>query len=261
MFCSAYRNASLSLDQIKGIGDDLRQRLKKNGYSDRAYYNVMTGYALHLRDYKLAQEYIDLADAEILDDMANCPACELDTKVETLLDLGHIDESLIKAQDLINKKLTCYSMPFQTFCSFAYKLHEVGDDRASIYFDKALEEYHAHSQYDSSVGYSMGLLVAYMYKVNHPELWNFFSRIAEWQIGAEDIHIYNFAKYMAPIMKGEGQVELNLSPLLPYYQESGVYQLSELFSYFKEIAYDYADRFDQRNNNSNYRKEVDAALV
>jgi len=37
--------------------------------------------------------------------------------------------------------------------------------------------------------------------------------------------------------------------------------LSELFSYFKEIAYDYADRFDQRNNNSNYRKEVDAALV
>lgn len=260
MFCSAYRNASISLGQIKEIGDDLRRRLKKNGYSDRAYYNVMTGYALHLRDYKLAQEYIRLADEEILDDMANCPACELDTKVETLLDLGHIDESLVKAQDLINKKLTCYSMPFQTFCSFANKLYDAGDDRASIYFDKALEEYHAHDQYDSSVGYSMGELVSYMAKTKHPEMWSFFSRICEWQLGAEDIHIYNFAKAMAPLMQGEGEVTLSLSPLLPYYQESGVYKLSDLYTYFKDTAYDYANRFDQRNHNTNFKQEVDKAL-
>lgn len=260
MYCSAYRNAAISTEQIKEIGDDLRRRLKKNGYSDRAYYNVVTGYALHLRDYKLAQEYIELADAEIIDDMANCPACELDTKVETLLDLGFIDESLVKAQDLINKKLTCYSMPFQTFCSFANKLYDAGDDRASIYFDKALEEYHAHDQYDSSVGYSMGQLVSYMHKTNYPEVWTFFSRVAEWQIGAEDVHIYNFAKVMVPLFKGEGQIELSLSPLLPYYQESGVYQKADLYTYFKETAYEYAARFDVRNNNTNFKDEVDGVL-
>lgn len=260
MYCSAYRNAAISTEQIKEIGEDLRRRLKKNGYSDRAYYNVVTGYALHLRDYKLAQEYIELADAEIIDDMANCPACELDTKVETLLDLGFIDESLVKAQDLINKKLTCYSMPFQTFCSFANKLYDAGDDRASIYFDKALEEYHAHDQYDSSVGYSMGQLVSYMHKTNYPEVWTFFSRVAEWQIGAEDVHIYNFAKIMIPLFKEEGQIELSLSPLLPYYQESGVYQKADLFNYFKETAYEYAARFDVRNNNTNFKDEVDGVL-
>lgn len=260
MFCSAYRNASIPMEQVMEIGEDLKKRLVKNGFSLRAYYNVMTGLALHLRDYKLAQEYIDLADAEIIDDMTNCPACELDTKVETLLDQGYIDESLIKAQDLINKKLTCYSMPFQTFCCFAYKLQEYGDERASIYFDKALEEYHAHDQYDSSVGYSMSQLVAYMHKVNHPELWTFFERISEWQIGAEDLHIYNFARYLAPVMKQGGKKELHLSSQLPYYREDGIYDLNELYNYFKETAYDYAERFDKRNGNKNFKEEVDKML-
>lgn len=261
MFCSAYRSAAIPMEQVLEIGEDLKRRLVKNGFSLRAYYNVMTGLALHLRDYKQAQEYIDLADAELVDDMTNCPACELDTKVETLLDLGFIDESLIKANDLINKKLTCYSMPFQTFCGFAYNLHKIGDERAAIYFDKAMEEYHAHDHYDSSVGYSMGLLVSYMNAINHPETWTFFERIAEWQIGAEDLHIYNFAKYMAPIMKNGGVRKLELSSQLPYYKESGEYDLAELFVYFKELAYEYADRFDKRNGNQNLKQEVDTILA
>lgn len=261
MFCSAYRSSAIPMEQVLEIGEDLKRRLVKNGFSLRAYYNVMTGLSLHLRDYKKAQEYIDLADAEIIDDMTNCPACELDTKVETLLYQGFVEESLIKAQDLINKKLTCYSMPFQTFCCFAYWLEQAGDDRASIYFDKAMEEYHAHDQYDSSVGYSMGLLVAYMHKKNHPDTWSFFEKIADWQLGAEDLHIFNFAKYMAPLMKNGGKQRLELSSLLPYYQESGEYDLSELYVYFKDIAYDYANRFDQRNGNDNFKTEVDEMLA
>ncbi|MDR2222057.1 MAG: hypothetical protein LBE34_04865 [Flavobacteriaceae bacterium] len=260
MYCSAYRNASIPMEQIESIGEDLKRRLVSNGFSKRAYYNVRTGLAMHLRDYKLAQELVDLADAELLDDMANCPACELDTKVEILLYQGLIDESLVKAQDLINKKLTCYSMPFQTFCCFAYYLLQAGDDRASMYFDKALEEYHAHDQYDSSVGYSMGLLVAYMHQTNHPDLWTFFEKIADWEVNGEDLHRYNFARYMGPIMKQGGTKELQLSSQLPYYKADGVYDLNELYHYFKTMAYDLAAQFDQRNGNDNYKTEIESVL-
>ncbi|MDR0228146.1 MAG: hypothetical protein LBI72_03680 [Flavobacteriaceae bacterium] len=260
MYCSAYRNASITTEQIDNIGEDLKRRLEKNGYSKRAYYNVRTGLAMHLRDYKLAQELIDLADAELLDDMSNCPACELDSKVEVLLYQGLIDESLIKAQDLINKKLTCYSMPFQTFCCFAYYLLKAGDDRASIYFDKALEEYHAHDQYDSSVGYSMALLVNCMYQTNHPDTWSFFEKISDWEINGEDIHRYNYARLIAPIMKQGGTRELQLSSQLPYYKADGIYDLNDIYKYLKAIAVDLAAQFDQRNGNDNYTKEVEADL-
>lgn len=261
MYCSAYRNAAIPMEQVISIGEDLKNRLEKNGFSKRAYYNVTTGLAMHLRDYKKAQELIDLADAELVDDMTNCPACELDTKVEVLLYQGLIDESLIKAQDLINKKLTCYSMPFQTFCVFAYHLHEIGDERATLYFDKAIEEYNAHDQYDSSVGYSMGLLVNYMYQTNHPDTWSFFEKIADWEIDAEDLHRFNFAKHMLPLTKNGGTKELQLSSQLNYFKPEGVYDLTALFAYFKTTAYDLAHQFDQRNGNTNFVNELDAILA
>ncbi|MEC4112774.1 hypothetical protein VSO92_01425 [Myroides pelagicus] len=261
MFCSAYRNVSIPLEQVLEIGEDLKARLTKNGYSLRAYYNVMTGLHLHLRDYAKAQEYVALADNEVIDDMTNCPACELDTKVEILVDLGKMEEALAKAQDLINKKLTCYSMPFQTFCCFAYNLYLLEDDRATTYFDKALEEYYAHDKYDSSVGYSMAQLICYMHATNHPDTWTFFSRVAEWQLGAEDVHIYSFARYMSVITKGKGEVNLALSPQLPYYRADGVYDISVLHAYFKQLAFEYADAFDRRNKQDGvYRQEVESLL-
>ncbi|MHC5200772.1 hypothetical protein [Myroides sp. LJL119] len=261
MFNSAYRNASIPMEQVLAIGEDLKKRLLKNGYSLRAYYNVMTGLASHLRDYTKAHEYIELSEKHIVDDMTNCPACELDSKVENLLVRGYLEESLVAASDLVNKKLTCYSMPFNTFCNYAYQLDKISDPRAEEFFEKALAEYYQNNKLDSSVGYSMNQLVSYMAKHNHKDLWNFFERISEWELGAEDLHILNFAKYMAPIMKQGGEQVLNLSPKLPYYKSDGVYDLSELYVYFKDRAYHYAKLFDQRNGNNNFVLEVDKMLA
>ncbi|MGS4346443.1 hypothetical protein ACKUSY_12785 [Myroides odoratus] len=259
MFCSAYRSALIPLEEIEKIGEDLKRRLVKNGFSTRAYHNVMTGLAFHLRDYALAKTYIDAANAELVDDMTNCSACELDTEVELLLFQDKLAEAIVKAQDLIHKKLTCYSMPFQTFCSLTYYSWKAGDlDGAEKYFNRAIEEYEAHDQYDSSVGYSMGLLMSYMHAINHPETWSFFERISAWDIEAEDIHRYNFARYMLPIMKQGGTRALQLSPQLPYYKESGMYNLEELYTHFKQQATEFATRFDARNQNTNYTTEIAA---
>jgi hypothetical protein len=260
MFCSAYRNASVPMEQILEIGEDLNRRLEKNGYSKRAYYNVMTGLALHLRDYKQAQKYADLADAELVDEMTNCPACELDTKVEILMFQDMTDEALIKAGNLINKKLTCYSMPFQTFCSLSYHLLKKDPEKAAHFFEKAIEEYNAHNQYDSSVGYSMGLLLSYMHQTDHPDKWEFFEKVADWEIEAEDIHRYNFYKYMAPIMQEGGTVQLNLSAPLPYYQKSGEYDLKQLYQYFVNLGFEMAKQFDDRNKNDNFTRELEEAM-
>lgn len=261
MFNSAYRNASISMDQIQSIAEDLKIRLQNNGYSLRAYYNVMSGLASHLRDYDKAQEYIDLAESEIIDDMTNCPACELDSKVENLLVRGFVEESLVAAQELINKKVTCYSMPFNTFCNFAYQLDKMNDSRAEDFFQKAISEYYEHNQLDSSVGYSMNQLFSYMIKHNHKDAWSFFETISAWELGAEDLHILNFSKYMAPIMKQGGIKQLNLSSKLPYYRNDGVYDLADLYLYFKEKAYHYAELFDKRNGNNNFVLEIDKMLA
>lgn len=260
MFCSAYRSAHIPMVQILSIAEDLRERLVKNGYSERAYFNVMTGWAIHLRDYTLAQQYIDQADQVLYDDMSNCPACELDTKVEVLLAQQKIDEALIMARDLIERKVTCFSMPFQTFCCLAYSLHKMGDLRATKYFEMAIDEYHKHDQFDSSVGYAMNILVVYMAETNHPDTWSFFEKIAPWQMGAEDIHLYNFYKFMASILNEQGTLRLKLSSKLPYYKESGIYNKQELYMYFSEQAYGLARVFDKRNDQKSLTQELNNLL-
>ena len=257
MFCSAYRSALIPMEEIVKIGDDLKERLVKNGFSLRAYYNVMTGLAFHLRDYAQAKHWIDLAHTELVDDMTNCPACELDTEVELYLFEGKLNEAIVKAQDLIHKKLTCYSMPFQTFCSLTYYSWKAGDaEGAASFFNQAMEEYERNDKYDSSVGYSMGLLLTYMYEINHLETWTIFERISAWEIDAEDILRYHFARQMMQITKNGGEVSLTISSQLPYFKLDGNYNLLDLYTYFKNEAMDLAKRFDARNNNTNYVTEI-----
>ena len=261
MVGASLRNSSISLAQIDVICADLKARLIANGYSLRAYYNVMTNYYNHLREYDKAFEYIQLANAEVRDDMTNCEACEQDTLVENLVNRGDIEKALLHAKDLINKRLTCFSMPFQTFCMFAYYLQQAKDERAVVFFDKALEEYYAHDEYDSSLGYSLGLLILYMKEVEHAKVYEFFEKVSAWEIGAEDLNKYYFGKLFAMLFAEKGEVELNLSPSLPYYQSSGRYDKAVLRAYFQELAFDYARRFDYRNKKGNLVKELEELFL
>lgn len=256
MFNSSYRNASISMEQINEIGEDLKNRLLKNGYSLRGFYNVMTGLSTHLRDFNGAQKYIDLANQSISDDMTNCQACELDTEVDNLLRLGQMERAIVAAKSIFDRKITCYSMPFQTYCNFAYRLQELNDPLAEQYFEKALEEYYNFDHYDSSIGFSMNQLVSYMHKSNHKDKWLFFEKISDWELDAEDLHIFNYTKSMMSIMQQSGQIELSLSCKLPYYQQDGIYNIEDLYLYFEQKALHYAGLFDQRNSNSNFIQEV-----
>lgn len=252
MVNSASRNTHISKEQIVQISDDLKLRLERNGYTTRAYHNVMTSWYLHIGDYAQARESVALADAEMVDDMANCPACELDTKVEIELLEGNIDHAIALAYDLIHHKLTCYSMPFQTFCYLSYYLVRVGDERAQLYFDKAIEEYHKSDTYDTSVFFAMTKLMYFMHKTQREELWEYFEKISEWEVGAEDAHHFNFATHMLPILRVGGLKKLILSPKLSYYKADGVYDLGLLREHFYKQAQDLANRFDSRNGNQHF---------
>ncbi|WP_430614095.1 hypothetical protein [Flavobacterium sp. JP2137] len=252
MVASACRNTAISKEQILQISDDLRLRLERNGYTARAYHNVMTSWYLHLGDYAQTRESIALADAEMVDDMANCPACELDTKVELELLEGNMDHAIATAYDLIHHKLSCYSMPFQTFCCLCYYLVRAGDERASLYFDMAMEEYDKSDAYDTSVFFAMTILMYYMHHTQQEESWAYFEKISEWEIDSEDVHRYNFAIHMLPMLKEGGKKTLNISPKMAYYEPDGIYDLAALRVHYYQQAADLADRFDTRNGNTHF---------
>jgi len=249
---SARRNVNISREQVEAIMDDLKTRLERNGYTPRGYYSVMIYWNLFIGDVEKAKEYLKLRDATPRDRMSNCPACELDTKVELELIEGNFDKAIATATDLINKKLTCGVMPLVTFCNLTYYLSRANDPRAGIYFARAEEEFAEVEENDTSLLSNISDLLPYLYKNNEERAWEYFQKYADWEPGAEDAIVYDFSKSVLPLLKKGGSKKLDMNPKLPYYRQDGIYDLDELYNYYYGKAFDLASRFDKRNGTDEF---------
>lgn len=253
---SARRNVSISREQVESIMEDLKVRLERNGYTDRGYYSVMIYWHLFLGEVDKAKEYLKLRNETPRDRMSNCPACELDTQVEIELIEGKFDQAIVTANDLITKKLTCGVMPLVTFCNLTYHLGKAGDPRAADFFVKAEEEIAAVEKNDTSLLSSISDLLIYLIRNDRDRAWEYFQKYADWEIGAEDVIVYNFSVSVLLLLKEGGSKQLTMSEKLPYYRTDGIYDLSQLYSYYYEKAHDLAQRFDERNRTDKFIKEL-----
>lgn len=244
---AARRNVNISREQVESIMEDLKIRLERNGYTSRGYYSIMIYWNLFIGDIDKAKEFLQLRDNTPRDRMSNCPACELDTKVELELINGNFDKAIATADDLINKKLTCGVMPLVTFCNLTYYLSRSNDPRAAEYFAKAEEEFAEIEENDTSLLSNIADLFDYLIKNNKNRAWEYFQKYSDWEPGAEDAIVYDFSKSVLPLLSQKGTKELNINPKLPYYKTDGIYNLEELYDYYYQKAFDLANRFDKRN--------------
>ncbi|NDW17874.1 hypothetical protein D0T53_02945 [Dysgonomonas sp. 216] len=261
MSSAARRNAGISREQVENIMADLKERMNRNGYSDRAYYNIMFYWHLFIGEYDEARKYIKLRDESTHDRMSHCEACELDSRVEMALIDGELDKAITLAHDIITKKQTCGRLPFATFCNLTTHLHKVNDPRAEEFFAKAEEELN-EIENDTSFLADVAELMRYLTKTNKDKAWQYFERYADWEVGAEDALCFEFALACLSVLnKEEGVRKMNINPKLPYFNTANEYDLKELFDYYHKKATDLADRFDARHGNNYFNKQLSEILA
>ncbi|MFR9164928.1 MAG: hypothetical protein ACLVKO_01405 [Dysgonomonas sp.] len=258
MASSARRNVNISREQIENIMEDLKVRMSRNGYTDRAYHTVMLYWHLFIGNIEKAREHLKLRDEASRDRMSHCPACELDASVELELIDGNFDKAISKAHDLITKKLTCGRMPFGTFCNLTYYLGKANDPRANEYFVKAEEEL-ATMENDMSLIGDISLLMHYLNKNNREKAWEYFEKYADWEVDAEDALSFDFSATVLPLLKEGGEKTLNMSSKLPYYNSDNKYNVTDLYNYYEEKAKKLAQQFDLRNGNDHFSERLQQA--
>ncbi len=249
---ASYRNADISKEQIESILEDLKVRMQRNGYSLRGYYSIVIAWNQFLGNDEEVDRYIELREKEQHDDMSHCPACELDTKVEVELRKGNFDKALTMGHDLLIKKVTCAHMPFATFSELAYHLNRANDERASGFFEKALEELQALDPSDSSILATVSLLINYLITQDKETAFSFFEKYSSWELNAEDSLKYNISKNCFRLFKGEGKRKLQLEVKHPLYNNSQEYNLEDLYSHYYQKALDLAEKFDRRNETPSF---------
>lgn len=258
---ASYCNANISKEQIENIIEDLKSRMLKNGYSLRGYYSIVIAWKQFLGLHEEVDKYIQLREKEQRDDMSHCPACELDTKVGEELRKGNIEEALTMANDLINKKLTCAHMPFATFCNFAYYLNIKKDERASIFFEKAMEELNKMDETDSSILISISLLIHYLIDNDEKRAFSFYEKYSIWELDADDYLKFTFSKNILPLFRKGTKKDLQINVQHPLFSESGEYELSELYNYYYKQAKLLSEKFDTRNQTSHFSELLESAII
>jgi len=259
MATSSRRNVNISREQVETIMEDLRSRMKKNGYTDRAYYTVRIYWHLFLGETNEAREYLKLRDDTPRDRMSHCPACELDASVELQLIDGNFDKAITLAHDLITKKLTCGHMPFGTFCNLTFYLNKAKDKRAEEYFVKAEEEM-KEMEDDTSLLSDISLLMYYLIDNNTPKAWEYFEKYAGWEIGAEDSFSFEFSLPVLKLLKTEKEKNLDMDAELPFFKSNGIYDTSKLYDFYLRKASDLAKQFDARNGNEYFRQRLNEVV-
>lgn len=253
---SAIVNPNISLQQVDYIISDFRERMKRNGYTEHSYYNLLAFRQMFLGEYTEARKSVDMRDNTSRDGMSDCLACELNTTVAIELRDGKFDDAIVKAHDLITHKSVCAEQPFATFCDFVYYLERAKDRRATDFYDKAEEELSKLDKNRTSHLSEIAQLIYYLNNNNRDKAWQYFEECAHWEIEATEGVSFDFAIFVLPLLKSEGTKVLNLHTSLPYYNSDNSYVVKDLYDYYYSKAKRLAEQFDERNGNNLFKEEL-----
>jgi hypothetical protein len=257
MIQAARRNANVSLEQFDSIVEDYKTRLLRNGYSLHSYYSAKTQMAFQRYQLDEAKEYLDLRKLEKRDDLSFCVACELHDLVEYELLLGHPINAFTVGMDLFLGREYCKYIPFQTVCLCVNVFDRHGvRSVADKLFGIAISNLDNMQISDmSNIGY-IGKLIYFLTKKDKNEAFALFEKYLSWSINCEDYYNLMFSFGVLSLFKGSGSRELNVSPEIPWYQPSGVYELPALYDYYCNQATTLAAKFDARNGGTHYSDEL-----
>lgn len=241
---------NVSLEQLNEILEDFRVRLNRNGYSDRAYYNLVLFKLMFFGDFEEAHEALCLRDKSQVDSLSDGEAWDRNVKVLLALKEKRFDDAVFLAQDIISKKLVSEGLPFATLSSMVYYLAKSGDDRVKDYLD--LIEKEISIQSIASVFLCNLAQIAFAFYITGEEekAWAYFEHTAHWELDACDFLRFDYMVFMLPLLREKRTKILSLNHNLPYYRPDNTYNTEDIYQYYYAILQDLSKRFDERNNNT-----------
>lgn len=245
-----FNNPKVSLDQIEAILDDFKNRLQRNGYGLRPYYDRLYEEKLILNRFEEAKKYLDLRNAAPDDAMGSCPACTLDNELDYYLMTGRFDEAYNRAQPLLSRQIACTHVPARTFCALAYYADKAGKpDQAAELADRADAEMQGLAN-DENLVSPAGMLTCYLLGSRRERGWAYFEKSLPWFMEDDPYSRYDYACFLLEGLKkcaSDAPVRLSLPVDFPLYRPDHTYTAGELAAYFRHEAETQAAVFDARN--------------
>ncbi|MCW8310745.1 hypothetical protein K7A41_05890 [Sphingobacterium sp. InxBP1] len=262
MMSELYDNPEVSREQIDAALSDFEMRLLRNGYGRRAIHNEELSDALVQRDLDAVELALQKVKASQRDDMSDCEACEMDAEVSAALLKSGYAAATEKALPLLEKQFTCAHVPLRTTVNLAYEGRRNGDMEKALQMAQQAEQEIYKKEKDSSILLSAIKLATYFSYTDLPKAKEWIERYLPWADGPDNRQMFQLACYMEEALgqfDPEELFNLELSESHNLFQGRPQYQANEISAHYRRLAKDLALRFDQRNGNSNFQKQLDMA--
>ncbi|AWB43634.1 hypothetical protein DCC85_04945 [Paenibacillus sp. CAA11] len=246
----------ISRTQIENLLEDMRNRYREYGYSDRTYYYYRFVLGMKYGEAKAAEPYLKKFQEMEPDDMSNCQACEQDQLVEFQTMLGNYEEALRLAKPILKGRMTCGEVPHVTLAYLLKPLYDLGRlEEAKEYHLKGYRLIKGQRDFPEQFGQHIG----YLTLVDPIRALEVFEECVGLTLNHENPHDKMiFDAYAAGLFKRLSQENVKFQVKLPveYPHPEEATDVVRLSMRFGEMAMDTAQRLDQRNGNSYHTNRV-----
>lgn len=250
----------ISREQIFASLADMERRYERMGFGRHALVRARRGiYSSLCDDRELKKAHRELMKTP-RDFMSDCPACVANGNVGHYLGQKQYDKAFEIAETILRGEMRCASVPHSTFGSLllpylkrgrgveAMELHHRGFkliDKNPDFIDDVAK----HLLFLALTG-------------NFPTVVKLLDRFIPIAFASHDPqtqYSFNLRIHLTLILLqqgGKSELRLRLPSEFPVKNDRGVYQISDLITWYEEQLVDIARQFDARNGNDAYMKEV-----
>lgn len=266
--------AEIERAKIEGLLDDMQRRFEAGGFSPHAVWQHRIYAAVTFRDREAADSAWESFRRTRRDWLSDCAACVASNLVQFQTFAGRDEESVRTAGPVLSGRLGCAEEPRRTYGRVLASLMGTGDwDRAAECHEQgyrllrraphAAEEFAQHLEYvvlagDLARGKRMleKHLPAALGSVTALPRFQFFqsARLLLERLRAAGKDALKF-RLTESVAAPDGRT---LHPDWPEPDAQDRRRLDELCDWFARGAAEIADRFDRRNGNDGFRRELDA---
>lgn len=243
----------VSKEQIDEYFEEFKNRCNKYGYSLRSYYMKHTEFYKYI-DINIAKSDFEKYKKFKRDSISDCYACDTNKQVSFELDFGNIKSAIKMAKPILNGTQRCSEVPQVTYGALMYAFTKIGQfNEALQYASLVYKQIKGEVNFLKILG---DMLILYSLTDINKGLDIFKSNVfcvANSNNPSYNFHFYNgaYRLFKSILAVDSSQLFLNIPKNLPIYNDSNVYDVSQLMEYFYNQAKDLAIKFDTRNG-TNY---------
>ena len=240
--------------QLEMISQDMMKRYRKAGYSLRAPYEQLADFYQEI-DETLSANYYKKFLLEKRDSMSDCLACERGEEVCYLLRSDEPEKALMKAQPLIEKRMTCTVEPISTLEEFVWfaTMKKIKGEPVVQEIEEAIKGFADSARRAITrkqlLTTCIGRLLCYytMYEPNKALPWiKLFPDAIEKE--SRPKAVFEYCIGMMLFLQGLGDrktYKIKMDRRFCFYNDAGEYNVDEMYRYYSDTAKDVAEKFEK----------------